>query len=146
MLLIYSISYTILIACILAPMSVYDIKQQKIKNVWLLGLLLVKSCYILCTWSVSIFCDALFGFLIISLTILPFCLTSLNVGPGDYKLIAVSGYCVGYYALPFMMVVSLIMIIAFVVVKQRKGMTIPLAPFISIGVFLSCVMDCIKNI
>ena len=146
MLLIYSISYTILITCILAPMSVCDIKEHKIKNVWLLGLILVKSCYILCSQSVSMFCDALFGFLIISLIILPFCLTSLNVGSGDYKLIVVSGYCAGCYSLPFVMIVSLIMIIAFVAVKRRKGMTIPLAPFVSIGVFLSCVMDCIKNI
>lgn len=136
--------YAFTVIFILILMSFYDIKYRKIKNCFLFGLLLSKSIYILFKWSFIIFFDSLFGFIITLIILIPFYKMELNVGSGDYKLTAITGYSVGLSSLYIAMLGTLICIIVFGVLKKQKNVTVPLAPFVSFGVGISCALTCFK--
>ncbi|MDR2589961.1 MAG: A24 family peptidase [Oscillospiraceae bacterium] len=131
---------------------VIDIKSRKIPNLLILlmlcgwALIIIIQVFISIEIAVIFFSESLLGFVIGGgVSLLVYIISKKGLGGGDVKFLAVAGLYLGIYGiLPAMLIGSILAgltgIGLILIKKIKKKDSIPLAPFLCIGIIATVVI------
>ncbi len=133
--------YMVLFFSLLLYIAIIDYRSMTIPNklIHVLGFLAAIAPIIQQNITMM---DRIIGFFIISLPMLLFCIVFHNAfGGGDIKLMAVSGYILGYQDIVIAMVIGCILASVYcmyliILKKASKGSYMCLGPFLSMGIMI----------